>query len=161
MNTILMPYVCLAFGLSAALVAGVFQSFSDFIMKALVATKPAGGAEAMQHINQTVFRSVFLVMMLGLAPLTMGLAAYAYYHLDGARQAWIIAGAIVYATSVFGVTMLGNVPMNNRLAKLDAALEETTPYWRTYGVQWTRWNHVRTLGSLATAACFLLASVGA
>ncbi len=67
-------YACLAAGVSSLLVAGVFQSFSDFIMRSLVAASPAGGIESMQMINRKVFRSWFLVMLLGLAPVSLAFA---------------------------------------------------------------------------------------
>lgn len=154
-----MMYACLAAGLASALVAGVFQSFSDFVMKALVATEPAGGIEAMQTINRTVYRSVFIVLLLVLAPAAIAMTILALAVLNGPAVIWILAGTAIYLTSVFGVTLFGNVPMNNRLKDLGHRLAETVAYWRIYGVVWTRWNHVRTLGSAATAVCFLMAGV--
>lgn len=50
-------YTCLGLGLGAALVGGVFQSFSDFVMRGLMLAEPAGGMESMQQLNRTVFRS--------------------------------------------------------------------------------------------------------
>jgi uncharacterized membrane protein len=158
MSTNWIVYACLAVGLSSALVAGVFQSFSDFVMRALIMADPAGGIEAMQMINRTVFRSVFLVMLLGLAPITLGFAAYAYFSLSGPVKLWIMSGAAIYIIGVFFVTMFGNVPMNNRLDAMNYETAEAINYWRTYGIVWTGWNHIRTFGSAATAVCFLLAS---
>ena len=159
MTTNWIVYVCLAAGVSSALVAGVFQSFSDFVMRSLVAARPAAGVEAMQMINRKVFRSSFLVMLLGLAPASLAFAGYAYFTLSAPALQFIIAGAAIYVVFVFLVTMLGNVPMNKRLDRMDPSAEETAGYWKTYGVMWTRWNHVRTLGSFAAALCFLLAAI--
>ena len=64
---------------------------------------------------------------------------------------WFLVGCL-------GVTIVGNVPLNERLAAVgpgDAAAEFL---WRAYLVRWTRWNHVRTAASLAAAACFLIAA---
>lgn len=152
---------CLAMGLSCALVAGVFQSFSDFVMRALIAAAPSAGMESMQMINRTVFRSVFLVMLLGLAPASLAFAAYALLYPIGAGASWIIAGAAIYVAGVFLVTMLGNVPMNNRLDRMETGSAGAADYWQIYGSRWTQWNHVRTLGSLAAAICFLVAAVAA
>lgn len=152
-------YACLAVGIMSGLVAGVFQSFSDFVMRSLVAVHPAGGIASMQMINKKVFRSWFLVMMLGIAPVSLAFAGYAYFNLSTQVSRPIIAGAAIYVIFVFLVTMFANVPMNNRLDRLDPTAKESANYWRTYGVLWTRWNHVRTLGSLASALCFLLASI--
>lgn len=152
-------YACLAAGLSSALVAGVFQAFSDFVMRSLVAAHPASGVESMQMINRKVYRSIFLAMMLGMVPVSLAFAGYAYLYLAGTASTWILAGALIYLTSVFLVTMLGNVPMNKRLDRMDRLAEQTADYWATYGTVWTRWNHIRTLGSVATAVCFLFAGV--
>ena len=152
-------YACLAVAMTSALVAGVFQSFSDFVMRGLLLADPAGGIESMQHINRTVMRSLFLTSFLLLVPLTLAFALYAFLKLGGPGQALIIAAAVIYVVSVFLVTMLGNVPMNNHLASLAFASSEAEAYWSTYGRVWTMWNHVRTAGSAATAACFMLAAV--
>lgn len=160
MTTNWIVFACLAVGLSSALVGGVFQSFSDFVMKGLIAAEPAGGIDSMQMINRTVMRSVFVALLVGLVPVTLGLAAYAYFNLTGTAQIWIMSGAAVYVLSVFLVTVAGNVPMNERLAGMDHTMVETVKYWRTYGEVWTNWNHVRTIGSIVTAACFMVAAVG-
>lgn len=152
-------HACLVLGLLSALVAGVFQAFSDFVMAGLVRARPESGIEVMQHINRTVFRSVFLASFLALVPLSIGFAAYAWFHLEGPGRALILAAAAIYGMSSFLVTVAGNVPMNERLARLDPATPEAAQYWQTYGRLWTRWNHVRTIGSLGSAVCLVLAAV--
>jgi uncharacterized membrane protein len=44
------------------------------------------------------------------------------------------------------------VPRNNALARVDPASEEGARVWRTYLVEWTRMNHVRTVAGLAASA---------
>lgn len=158
MTTNLIVYACLCMGLVSALVAGVFLSFSDFIMAGLMRTEPAGGIESMQHINRTVMRSVFLTSFLSLVPLTLGFGVYAWFKLNGLGQYLILAAAAIYFVFVFLVTMFGNVPMNNQLASVAYSSNEAGAYWNAYGRVWTGWNHIRTLGAVATAACFLVAS---
>jgi uncharacterized membrane protein len=156
----LIVYACLATGISSALVAGVFLSFSDFVMASLIAARSTDGIEAMQMINRKVFRSVFLVMLLGMGPVSLAFALYAHLYLTGAAYGWIIAGTLIYLIGVIGVTIFCNVPMNKRLDGMALSDDQTADYWKIYGSLWTRWNHVGTFGSLATAICFLLASVG-
>lgn len=152
-------YASLGAGLSSALVAGVFQAFSDFVMPGLIRAEPKGGIESMQQINRTVFRSVFLATFLALVPVLLAFSAFAWFQIDGNARGLIITGTAVYILSVFGVTVAGNVPMNERLDSMDHASAEAGAYWRTYGKVWTRWNHVRTVGSVITAVLFLLAAV--
>ena len=153
-----MVYACLTVGLASALVAGVFQSFSDFVMRGLVTARASAGIEAMQRINVTVYRSAFLVMFIALAPITLVFAVYALFSLSGATRILLLIGSAAYLAFVFLVTVLGNVPMNQKLADMDATLSETAEYWRAYGRVWTRWNHLRTAGSALTAACYILAA---
>jgi uncharacterized membrane protein len=150
--------VCITIGLAAALVAGVFQSFSDFVMRGLVAAAPASGMESMQHINRTVFRSVFLTLFFLLVPATIAAAMYSQFTIGGAVAQLITLGMIIYVSSVFCVTLWGNVPMNTHLDRLTLDDPKAQGYWAHYAKRWTLWNHVRTLGSLATATCFILAA---
>ncbi len=152
-------YACLIVGLSAALVAGVFQSFSDFVMRGLLLAQPAGGIESMQHINRTVFRSVFIASFVALVPVTVGFAIYAGFYLGGPGRTLIIAGAVSYVVAVFLVTAFGNVPMNEHLDAMAFGSPEAATYWQKYGRDWTLLNHVRTFGSVATATCLLLAAI--
>lgn len=152
-------YVFLGLGLASALVGGVFQSFSDFVMAGLARAVPAGGIESMQQLNRTVFRSVFLTTFLALTPISFGFAVFAWWSLTGLAQSLIIAAAVIYIPTVFLVTVAGNVPMNERLDKLDPLSGDAAAYWPTYVRVWTRWNTIRTLGSIATAICYLLAAV--
>ncbi len=152
-------FACLGVGLASALVGGVFQAFSDFVMRGLILAEPAGGIESMQQLNRTVFRSAFLTMFLALVPITIGLSVYAGLRLDGATRTLIIAGSVVYLLTVFVTTVVGNVPMNERLDAMVHTSAEAATYWVTYGRVWTLWNHVRTLGSIAAAVLFLLAAV--
>ncbi|MEO0322882.1 MAG: anthrone oxygenase family protein [Myxococcota bacterium] len=152
-------YACFGAGLTAALVAGVFQSFSDFVMAGLLRAAPAGGIDAMQQLNRTVFRSAFLASFIALVPVTLGIALYGGVALTGTPRTLLVTAGVVYVLSVFLVTAFGNVPMNERLDELAPGSDAAAAYWRSYGRVWTGWNHVRTLGSLATAACLLFASL--
>ncbi|MEM1403835.1 MAG: anthrone oxygenase family protein [Pseudomonadota bacterium] len=147
-----------ALALVSALVGGVFQSFSDFVMRGLGGAEGDAGMLAMQQINVTVMRSLFLTSFFLLVP---GLAAavWAASNQSSALFHWVLGAAIVYFVGVVLVTVLGNVPMNNRLDQLisEGEREDTAEYWQLYLVRWTRWNHLRTLASAATAFLLLAA----
>ncbi len=151
--------LCLSLGVASLLVAGVFQAFSDFVMRSLAAARPAAGAEVMQMINREVFGSAFLAMFLALAPATLGLAVYAVLTAPAETAGWTVAAAALYLVATFAVTILGNVPMNERLDRLSGAEAET--YWRTYSVAWTRLNHLRTAGAIGAGLCLILAALAA
>ena len=142
--------------LAYALLAGVFLAFSDFIMRALATTSGSGGVEAMQVINREVFRWVFMTLFLGMAPVSLLMAGYGWFALEGTARALIMLGAATYLFGSFAVTIAGNVPMNEALAGMDPTSDAAGTYWReTYVPGWTFWNTTRALACLAAAAQFL------
>lgn len=142
--------------LAYALVGGVFLAFSDFIMRALSVTSGHGGAEAMQAINREVFRWVFMVLFLGLAPVSLLIAAYGAIVVgNGPGMVMMLAG-LTYFVGCFGVTVFFNVPMNEALAGMDVFEDATLDYWtRTYLPRWSFWNTVRTVACGLSAALLL------
>ena len=157
MEPTLLVYVCLAFGLAAALVGGVFQSFSDFVMRGLNQAGPEASAAGMIGLNRTVYRSAFLVMLLALAPAGIGFAVYGFFYVGGTAKVLLIAASVIYVVSVFLVTVAGNVPRNEKLDRLEG--QGAADYWPTYFREWTQLNHARTFGSIGAAICYLLAAV--
>lgn len=67
----------------------------------------------------------------------------------------VIAAGVIFLVGTIGVTMLGNVPLNNELVPLDPETASAQAAWRDYLVDWTRWNHVRTLSPALSAACLI------
>ena len=157
-ENLLDPVLFLA-GLTAAVVAGVFLTFSDFVMRALGASAASAGAEAMQHINRVVYRSLFMVLLLGSVPLAGALLIVALTSAPAAVAYWMGAGALSYFLGVFVVTAFGNVPMNQKFDALDHTSYAGQGYWFVYLKSWTRLNHVRTIFSLVTAICYFMAAV--
>lgn len=141
-----------------ALVAGVFLTFSDFVMRSLAATQPEGGIEAMQQINRKVFRTVFMVLLIGMAVMSPLMGVAAFWQGSGPASVWIISAAITYVVGTFGVTVVFNVPMNERLDRMAHDSAVAAAYWHRYVPAWSFWNSVRTLAS-ATAAIFMLMAV--
>ncbi len=142
-----------------ALVSGVFLTFSDFVMKSLGATQPGGGIEAMQIINRKVFKTVFMTLLIGMAVLSPIWMAYAIYGLSGLAAPLILVGGGIYMIGVFFVSLIGNIPMNERLDKLDHTAKETAEYWIFYVRRWSQWNTVRAVSSAIAAICFLQATI--
>jgi uncharacterized membrane protein len=135
--------------LGCALIGGLYFAFSAFIMTALDRTGPEAGRTAMNSINAVILRSLFMPVFFGTTIGSLVLAIAGVIE----RQWLLVAGGIVYVLGMFVVTMARNVPLNNELMRADGGVAPET--WRRYRVAWTRWNHVRTLASLAAAALFI------
>jgi uncharacterized membrane protein len=153
-----MAFVLTVAGLLMALVAGVFLSFSDFVMRGLVQAPAGQGAAGMVGLNRTVYRSAFMVLLMGFVPGSGALAALAIWQLDGAARLAALAGTVAYLSGVMAVTGMGNVPMNTRLDALSRGPEGTDAYWPGYARGWTRLNHLRVAASTFAAAAWLSAA---
>jgi uncharacterized membrane protein len=134
-------------------VGGVFFAFSTFVMKALAQLPAAQGVAAMQRINGVVLNPFFLGAFMGTAVLGAGCAVAAFFPWSAPRSPWLLCAGLLYLAGSFLVTVAFNVPRNERLARLGAESPEGAAYWGVYVREWSRWNHVRTAASLASAAC--------
>jgi len=142
--------------LGSGLIAGVFFVFSVAIMKALDRITPFSGMWAMQSINIYILNPIFLGVFLGTGIICAGLAisGVVRWHLPGA--AWLIAGSMIYIVGSVGITVIFNVPMNNVLMAADPATPEGLQIWTKYLADWTFWNHIRTVASLAASASLIM-----
>ncbi|MEM7223163.1 MAG: anthrone oxygenase family protein [Pseudomonadota bacterium] len=155
-----LPLILAAATVASAVVAGVFLTFSDFVMGSLAAAKPEGGIESMQIINRKVTRTLFMVLLLGLSALSPPLIGAAALFASGPAAVWIATGGTLYLVGVFLVSIVFNVPMNRRLDAMDPDGPEAAAYWPRYVPRWRFWNSVRALSAGGAGVCFLMAIAG-
>jgi uncharacterized membrane protein len=156
MNVMNMALLTTASVIASALVAGVFFAFSVFVMRALASMPAAQGILAMQRINVTVIHPLFLGVFLGAAPL-LATATYVARH-NPSSFPWLLAAFLFYLLGSVVVTMVFNVPRNNRLAMLEADSPQAAAYWPVYLREWLFWNHVRCIASIAAAVLVMRAT---
>lgn len=136
--------------LSSGLIAGVYFAFSGFIMQAFGKLDTTQSVAAMNAINDTILRSLFMPLFFGSSITSVLLIIFAFVHWgESGTVLTLIAGA-VYFVGMFVCTVLFNVPLNNALAKLDPNSADAHQVWSRYLITWTRWNHLRTVSSLVT-----------
>ena len=154
------PYAAtLATALGCGLVAGVFFAFSSFVMPALRRLPAAQGVAAMQSINRLAPTPVFMTALFGTALAALGVAGWAAFGSADRPTGLLVAAGALYVIGTIGVTMGGNVPLNNELERLDAERADAAS-WSTWVSRWTAWNHVRTVAALAAAGLFIAALDG-
>jgi uncharacterized membrane protein len=147
----------LAAAVASGLVGGVFFAFSNFVMEALGRLRPSEGAAAMQSINITVITPAFMTALFGTGLASLVLIGWGVADLDEPYGGWLIAAGAIYVIGEIATTGGYHVPRNNALARVDPESEEGARVWRTYLVEWTRMNHVRTVAGLAACALFAVA----
>jgi uncharacterized membrane protein len=145
--------------LGSGVIAGVFFAFSAFVMSALGRLPPDQGIAAMQSINVAVINPWFFAAFFGTAALCAILAIASLLRWSEPGAFLLVAGSLLYLVGTILVTIRLNVPLNDALAAAEPASAEAASLWTRYLAEWTRWNHVRTVASLAAAASFILALI--
>jgi uncharacterized membrane protein len=147
-----LPVVALLAVLGSGLMAGVFFAFSTAVMPAFRRRPPDDSAATMQEINRTIVNPLFGGVFGGTALLCLLLIVGSPFSGRGGTV-WVVIGAVVYLVGSIGLTMVVNVPMNNRLDAADPASAEGSRIWSDYLSRWTAWNHGRALACVvATVA---------
>lgn len=147
---------CVA-ALGCGLVAGIFFSFSSFVMKALFRLPAEQGIAAMQSINIVVLNPWFMTAFFGTAVVCIVTLVLSLGRLPDPRAVFMLAGSVLYLAGCIMVTIVCNVPRNNSLAAIAPTDAKSAKLWDGYVSGWTAWNHVRTIASLAAAALFTVA----
>jgi uncharacterized membrane protein len=143
--------------IGCGLLAGLYFAFSTFIMTALGRIDQAAGISAMNAINAVIVQSLFMPVFLGSTLSSLALAGLAPFRWDEPGAALWLAGGVLYVVGMFVVTAVFNVPLNNALMTVAPASGEAATLWAGYLVDWTWWNHVRTVTSTAAFALFVAA----
>jgi uncharacterized membrane protein len=138
----------------SGVIAGLFFIFSVCVMKALKQQEPQCGASAMQAINDVILNPSFFLAFMGtplacLALIIFGLLSESPYPL-----VFGYIGAAVYLIGSFGVTVVRNVPMNDKLKAVNVNDADALQYWDVYLTEWTFWNHIRFWASVIPTALF-------
>jgi len=157
-----MTFIIIAAIVGAGLVTGLLFAFSNFVMTALADLPKEDGMLAMQRINERIINPIFVLLFLGTPILCVTITIWSGMDLNAAGSPSLLLGSICYLIGPFGITMLFNVPLNNRLAKTE--LSDANKIWTDYQIRWQRWNHLRTyvgvLSIILLAAGFGQLAVG-
>lgn len=153
-----MIYITVCAIVGAGVVTGLLFAFSNFVMQSLAKLPNDQGMFAMQQINEKIINPIFLTFFLGTPLLCLLIGAKASMDLEANRSIFLLAGAVLYLIGPFGITVLFNVPLNDRLAKTDRAESDTV--WPEYQLRWQRWNHARTYIGVVSIAFLSLGLAG-
>ncbi|MFL2076325.1 anthrone oxygenase family protein [Marinilactibacillus psychrotolerans] len=140
--------------IGTGLIAGIFFSFSNFIMTAFSKISYSKGLAAMQAINRAVLNPLLFLFFIGTAISTFLLVVL--YFFTTLVSSLELAGSILYFFGCFIVTGIRNVPLNNQIGSISSIEIGNEPVWRDYLKTWTFWNHIRTFASLSAFICLII-----
>lgn len=145
--------------LGCGLMSGLFLIFSNTVMSALAQLPPSQGIAAMQAINRIILNPLFFVAFLGTAATSITVLISLAWRWQQPGTLYLLVGSLLYLGGVMVVTVIFNVPMNESLDAMEPESVEAANLWAKYLVDWTAWNHVRTVTALLGTASFILALV--
>lgn len=142
--------------LCAGLMAGFFYSYSCSVMPGLKRVSDREFIAAMQSINRAIQNPVFFLGFFG-SLLLLPLTAYLKYSAPASMAFWLIlAAALLYLIGAFGVTIFGNIPLNNALDKFNLQDASAETISRQRAVFEAKWNSLNTVRTVASVLAFLL-----
>ncbi len=145
----LLDWLLILSTLGSGMMAGLFVSFSTFVMKALASLKPAEGMKAMQAINRVIIRPSFLIVFMGTGAI---LILTCFVTSTQHKAFWyLLVATISYVVACLASTIAFNVPLNNRLDSFNPDQPEGLDFWEYYLIRWTQWNHVRSIACLLSS----------
>lgn len=155
-----MPSIVLALAsIAAGLTAGVFFLYANAIMPGLRRVDDRTFVGAFQAIDRAIINPIFLGgCFVGTLVLTLAAALANLVAGERAALAWIVAAAALHVVLMV-ITVAVNVPRNDALKAaghpdaIDAAAVRRAFDER----RWARWNHVRVVLAIGTAACLAAA----
>lgn len=149
--------------LLTALIAGLFFGWSCSVIPGLARVPDPVYVHTMWSINRAIQNPVFLLVFLG-ATVVLPIAACQEFRALGAlRSAPVLAATALYLFGTFGVTMFGNVPLNNMLDQVDPAVataERITSVRAAFERPWIKLHTLRTIASVLALALLLWSGCG-
>ncbi len=147
-------------GVLTALHAGLLYDFSVDIVPALRSIKGTTHISMMQAINVKIENPIFFLSFFG--PIVL-LPLAAFLLREEPQFAWLLAASIIQIVGSAGVTVAGNIPLNNKLAKIDAnqlseaEADRIRKEFQGPRTPWMRFHTIRTLAAItATTIIFVV-----
>ncbi|WP_254163919.1 anthrone oxygenase family protein [Chryseosolibacter histidini] len=147
--------------MTTALIGGLFYAYSCSVNPGLGRLPDAQYIAAMQAINEAIINPLFMMSFMGTL-LLLPLSTYCHYSATPtARFYLLLLATVTYAVGVFGVTMFGNVPLNDALARinLNASADELKAQRTLFEGPWNSLHRIRSLASALTILFVVMACI--
>lgn len=143
--------------LLTGLAAGLFYSYACSVTGALTKLPDKEYIMTFQSINTAILNGWFFASFMG-SLIFLPLATWLSYQSGFEPSFWLLLSATaLYAIGVFGVTVFGNVSLNDMIARFDlhsATSEGILSLRERFEAPWNKLNLIRTVAAVLS---FLLA----
>ena len=148
--------------LLTGLMAGIFFTWSNAVKPGIGKLSDIEYLRSLQSMNRVILNKAFLGIFMG-AVVAVVLAPIFHFKIYHSNIFWLLIIAfVIYWVGVFGVTIFGNIPLNEKLDKTN--LETTTPEGlkalrMTIEDKWNKFNLIRSYSSVITFILLIISSL--
>lgn len=145
--------------LLTGLSAGLFYAYSCSVNPGLGKLADAEYLRAMQEINKAILNPAFFASFIG-SVVVLGITTWLSYSGHHPFQLkMLLIATVIYLVGVFGLTVVGNVPLNESLADFNigsATENEIALQRKLFEQPWNKFHAIRTFCSFAAFVFTLL-----
>lgn len=145
--------------LLSGLVAGLFYAYSCSVNMGLKSLSDQEYLKAMQSINRAILNPYFFISFMGLL-VVYPVTAYSLFKIEPSASLYLmVSAAAIYFIGVFGVTIFGNVPLNDQLDNFvisEATTDEIAALRKLFENPWNSLHAVRTTASVISFGLTIL-----
>ena len=145
---------------ATGLIAGLFYAYSCSVNRGLAKLSDEAYLTAMQSINREILNPLFFATFIGTLFL-LPLSTWLEYKAGISNTFFILLGAtFCYVIGSFGVTMAGNVPLNEAIDKFNihsASVLDLANQRKSFEIPWKRFHEIRTTAAIVSFILVIIA----
>ncbi|ACU05463.1 DUF1772 domain-containing protein [Pedobacter heparinus] len=149
--------------LTTALMAGLFYSWSISVMRGLKTLPDREFILSMQAMNRAIQNPLFFICFFG-AAIFLLISCYQQFGPSLNREYYLlIAATLIYLIGVPGLTIFGNVPLNNMLDSFDvngSSVDSLSKMRLGFEAKWNYLNNMRSIAAILSTCLLLFAKIG-
>ncbi|MEM8897886.1 MAG: DUF1772 domain-containing protein, partial [Bacteroidota bacterium] len=108
--------------------------------------------------HREILNPAFFLIFFG-SPIALAISSIQYVN-AGLTFWLILAATAIYLVGTFGVTVFGNVPLNDSLEALDLATQNETKLSEFRKMYEGKWNKLHTIRTVFSVISFMLSVLG-
>lgn len=152
-------YILLGAIILTGLSAGLFYAWSVSVIPGTRKITDTSYLETMQSINRAIQNPAFFLIFFGSMVL---LCTCTVYHFTESKIIFwlLLSSSILYFIGTLGVTVMGNVPLNNELDALnlgELTMDKIIQFRNYFETKWNQLHLIRTISSLISFLLVVLA----
>ncbi|MGK4566461.1 DUF1772 domain-containing protein [Flavobacterium sp. 3HN19-14] len=134
----------------SGLVAGLLYGYQCSVNGGLAQLPDRQYLQAFQSINEVIQNPYFFLSFMG-SLLALAAATWQSHTQNPGAFSWLLAAFLIYGVGVFGITIVGNVPLNEQLANfpvVTATASEAASMRKAFEQPWNTYHHIRTFAAI-------------